>query len=181
MKTYHVAPYSSKHKFYLLYEELKALHKEAVKIYFDKYMIPGLEEGHPKFNETIDNLYQDIKSNPLCKKFYKLTILDMLKTVPTILHRMDPYYTGGFLIPIQYIKRPHFPPKVWKGIGMERDDLITCKYGKIYITMGQFEGLITSLRLNRKIYNPADWYIEVEYFKVKDILGGRVCSESSSS
>ena len=140
MYTYHVAPYSSKHKFYCLYEDLRKLHVEAVKIYFDKYAIPGLEEGHPEFKKTIDNLYQDIKSNPLCKKFYQATILDMLKSVPTILHAQrlegtvpvyDPYYTGGILIPARYIKRPNYPPK---GIGrtlLDCDDVLTCRYGKI--------------------------------------------------
>lgn len=155
---------SSFHKFQHLYADLNLLYQRAVQIYFEKYVIPGLEEGHPKFESVMKKLFEEMKGYPEFKKFYQATIKDMLRSVPTILHRMGPNYTGGILIPVQFVKRPM--PKVSRCSDMRRDDRIECKYGKICIA-DEFHGIFGTLRLTRQIYNPDHWELEVEYVHIK--------------
>ena len=155
---------SSFHKFQHLYADLNLLYQRAVQIYFEKYVVPGLDVGHPKFESVMKKLFEDIKKYPEFKKFYQATIKDMLRSVPTVLHRMGPNYTGGILIPVQFIKRPM--PKVSRCSDMRRDDRIECKYGKICIA-DEFHGIFGTLRLTRQIYNPDHWELEVEYVHIK--------------
>ena len=162
--TYNLTYPSSFHKFHHLYSDLNMLYLRAVQIYFDKYVVPGLEEGHPKFDSVMKKLFEEMKQYSEFKKFYKATVKDMLRSVPTVLHRMGPNYTGGILIPVQFVKRPR--PFISRSCGMRRDDTIECKYGKICIA-DEFRGIFGLLRLTRQIYNPDHWELEVEYFHFK--------------